>query len=175
MTIFILTLGCDSDDNNQNPTGPPMPTVTPASASFRISGAGYDDAFAFDRGSNLVFCRQNAGWADLWIRFAEEAAGNGEASPHIDIDVCNYADGGTFAPQDPNRASCDGSSTFDIWWHDGDLVFVNEARSSPCSLSLSFDAATNELMGSFSCSGLRERGGSRSLDILDGSFMCPVE
>lgn len=153
---------------------PPPPTVIPGSASFTLMGAGEDGEVSYGGSSNLVFCRRQGSFADLWIRFAEEAAGNGENGPHLDIDVCNPGDGGTFAAMDPQSATCGGGQTFDIWWHGESAVFVNTVASPSCSLTLM--RAGTRLSGTFSCLGMAEfGGGNASLDVLDGSFECTEE
>jgi hypothetical protein len=121
-------------------------------------------------GANLVFCRRQAGWAHLWIRFAQQAAGDGESGPHLDLDLCNHGDGGTFAAMDPHAASCGQGRTWDIWWHGEGDTFVNGAASRSCSLTLTRHG--ERLSGTFACLGLAEFGGARTLDVLDGSFQC---
>jgi len=141
--------------------------------SFRVIGGDQDQAALWIDGANLVFCRTNAGFADLWIRLAAERGADGENAPHVDIDVCNYAGGGKFSPLDPQNPSCAGGKTFDVFWHDeeGDF-FVNAARSSPCQMTL-VDAGST-LEGVFGCEGLGSPEGG-SVDILGGAFRCSVE
>lgn len=161
---------CGGGGGGGGPTSPPPPTSGSGSATFRLAGAGLDQTISYG-GGNLVFCRRNAGWADLWIRLAEQAAGDGEAGPHLDIDVCNHASGGTFAPMDPQAARCGAGQTFDIWWHGASDVFVNGLASRSCSLTLM--RSGTRLSGTFACQGMAHfAGANRTLDVLDGSFQC---
>lgn len=173
-TMVVVIGGCGGGGGGGgSPTSPPPPMPNPAFGSFQLSGAGHDGVVSYSSGANLVFCRRGAGWADLWIRFAEQAAGNGENGPHLDIDLCNPGDGGAFTPMDPQAASCGGGKTWDIWWHGGGDTFFNAPNPQSCSLSLMRDG--NLLTGAFSCRGLVELGGGRTLDVLDGSFRCSEE
>lgn len=159
--------GGDGGGGGGDPTSPPPPT---AMGSFRLSGAGYDQTHNWNRGAgNLVFCRRNGPL--LWVRLAADQAADGDNSPHIDIDACNYTSGGTFLPMNPG--GCPGGPTFDIFWHDGPAIFVNTAASSPCQLTLTVQGSMYQ--GQFSCSQLPERGGNRNLAVLDGSFLCTLQ
>lgn len=156
------------------PTEPPMPAPTFGSARFELSGAGYDEMVSYDAGMNLVFCRTGAaaGFADLWIRFAEQPAADGENGPHLDLDLCSAGDGGSFVPRDPMDTSCAGEGkTFDVWWHGpGGDTFVNQPGAAGCSVQLT--RAGGSLSGVFECRGMEEIGGPGSLDLLGGSFEC---
>ena len=167
---LAVLAGCDGDSSN--PTAPPMPQAPGvASSSFRVVGAGQDQAYSFNNGANTVFCSRNAGWASLWIRLAEQATGNGGNGPHIDIDLCNHAGGGDFSPKDPMSTSCGGAKTWDIFWHGADgSVFFNSATAPSCTLRINQNGT--QLSGMFECRDLVEDGGSRTLDILDGTFDC---
>ena len=169
LTFLAALCGCDG---GSNPTAPPMPQAPGiARGSFLVSGAGQNQTYSFSNGANTVFCSRNAGWASLWIRLAEQATANGENGPHIDIDLCNHSGGGSFSPKDPMSTSCGGAKTWDIWWHAADgSVFINTATASSCALRV--DQNGSQLSGTFECRGLIEDGGSRTLDILDGSFDC---
>ncbi len=157
-----------------SPTAPDMqmpPGTMPGSASFEIVGSGQDQVVSYGGGGNLVFCSRDAGWASLFIRFAEQNVGNGGAGPHLDIDLCAHAGGGTFSPKDPRDPSCGGAKTWDIWWHGADgSVFTNQASSPGCTLQISQSAL--RLSGSFQCRSLLEDGGSRTIDVVNGSFDC---
>jgi hypothetical protein len=144
--------------------------MNPASASFQLAGAGYDEVVSYSSGSNLVLCTQDAGFADLFIRFAEQVAGNGENGPHLDIDLCNLGDGGTFAARDPQVPSCGDGQTWGVFWHDAGATFLNQADAPSCSFVLTRSGST--LSGTFSCPDLVELGGNRTLDVLAGSFQC---
>lgn len=169
----LLPLGCGGGGGGGGPTSPPPPAPNPAVASFTVSGAGGDQVISYVDGPNLVFCRRAAGWADLWIRLAEQRSANGDDGPHVDIDVCNDAGGGAFTPIDPQAAQCGGGKGFDIWWHDNAAnAYANEAQAPQCSLALI--ANGNQLEGAFSCRGLAEQGGAGRVDVLDGTFRCTV-
>ena len=171
LAFAFLMVACDSGSGS-GPTAPPMPQPTAfASGNFRVSGAGQNQSYSFTNGGNTVFCSRNAGWASLWIRLAEQASANGQNGPHIDIDLCNHAGGGNFAPKDPMSTSCGGAKTWDIWWHAPDgSVFINSATATNCTLRI--DQNGTQLNGMFECRGMIEDGGSRTLDVLDGSFDC---
>ena len=176
LAVLGLVAGCGGGGGGSSPTDPPMPTPAFGSARFELAGAGYDGTVSYDDGVNLVFCRTGAaaGWADVWIRFAESAAGDGEAGPHLDLDLCEVGDGGVFTPKDPMAARCDGGKTFDAWWHGGNGdTFVNRVSAASCSLDL--DRSGGVMSGTFECRDLRELNGSRSLDLLGGSFECAEE
>jgi hypothetical protein len=154
-----------------SPTSPPPPTSPAGSATFTLSGAGYDQTVSYDNASgSLIFCRPNG--TRWWVRLVAQSAGNGGSGPHVDIDLCNYSGSGVFAPMDPN-AGCGGGMTWDIYWHDSSQGnFVNQATSSPCTLALTLMGAS--LDGVFSCRSLVELGGTRTLDVLNGTFHCTV-
>lgn len=166
----VLTAGCGGGGGGGGtPTNPPPPV--PESASFRLMGGGQDGAVSYTDGQNLVLCSLNAGFADLFIRFAEQPGANGENGPHLDIDLCNHQNGGVFAPRDPQVPSCPGGPSWGVFWHGADgTTFVNRVNAPSCTLNLARDGA--RLMGTFRCLDLRELGGNRTVDLLDGSFEC---
>jgi len=144
-----------------------------ASATFTLSGAGYDETVTYTGVENLVFCVRTSETM-LWIRLAESATGNGEDGPHIDIDLCNMTGSATFTPMNPRGQPCPGGLTWGIWWHDGPTVaYANRSGSSPCELALTVDDGV--LAGTFECGGLVNQDGTGSLDILDGSFQCVMD
>lgn len=169
--IILLTGACGG--SSSSPTEPSPPSSPAGSASFGVVGAGADRDVSWGSGSNLIFCRRQAGWADLWIRFAEQRANNGNNGPHLDIDLCALGDGGSFVPMDPQAASCAGGKTWGVWWHESTDTFVNRATSQPCSLEITRQG--DRLSGSFQCHGLGELGGGRALDVLNGTFECSLE
>ncbi len=176
LALGITGCGGGGGGGGESPTGPPMPAPAFGSARFDVVGAGQDDTVAYDDATNLVFCRTGtaAGWADLWIRFAEQKAADGENGPHLDLDVCAPGDGGSFAPKDPMEASCDGDPTFDVWWHGADgETFVNTAGAPSCTLQLSRSGTT--ISGFFDCRDMARVGGAGSVDVLGGSFECAEE
>ena len=171
ISLAFLFAACGGGGGGGSPTNPPPPTTPPGTASFALAGAGYNNqGFGYSNSSgNLIFCRPNG--ALWWVRLAATMAGNGDAGPHIDIDLCNYNGSGVFAPMAPG-AGCGAGRTWDIFWHDGPAAFVNQATSAPCQLALTLTGSTLE--GVFSCRGLQEIGGNRNLDVVDGMFRCTV-
>lgn len=172
--LAITVLGCGGGGGGGGPTDPPMPVPTFGSATFEVAGAGLDEQASYGP-TNLVFCRTGAaaGWADLWIRLAEQQASNGDGGPHLDIDVCSLGDGGDFEPMNPSAAACGGDKTFDIFWHARDGgVFANSSMAPSCSLEITRNGT--ELSGVFRCRDLPEMGGARRLDRLDGDFRCTM-
>lgn len=166
--LALTLVACDGS----SPTEPMSGPMTPAgSASFEISSSAGSESFMVSSGLNTVFCSRNAGWASLFIRFGEQATANGANGAHIDIDLCNHAGGGTFTAKDPNVAACGQAKTWDIFWHGADgSVFANQASSAGCILDMT--AMGSQLSGSFSCLGLVELTGNRTVDVLNGSFSC---
>lgn len=175
LPALLLCAACSGGGGGTSPTepSPPPPAPSPGFASFEVVGAGQDSAISYG-GSNLVFCRTAAGWADLWIRFAEQTAADGENGPHLDIDVCNLGDGGAFGPKDPSSTSCTGAMTFDIWWHGaGGAIYFNRAMAPNCGLDVTRNG--NTLTGTFDCEAMVEfGGGGEEIDVLVGSFQCSV-
>lgn len=172
LVAALLAGACSGGGGGGGPTSPPPPS-NPASGGFRLSGASGEQVISYTDGPNLVFCSRNAGWAHLWIRLAAQRGANGEAGPHLDIDLCNDAGGGAFRPKDPRTPSCGADKAWDVWWHDGSGgVFTNAALAPQCELVVT--ASGSQLQGSFSCRDLREEAGARAVDVLDGFFRCTV-
>jgi|CXWL01.1.fsa_nt_gi hypothetical protein len=154
-----------------SPTAPPPPAPPSNVARFVVVAGGQSTTVNLDNTRNLVFCSRNAGWASLFLRFAEQAAANGETSPHVDLDLCNHAGGGAFAPKDPTSTSCASGKTFDLYWHAADgSIFVNQPTAADCGLQITQNGT--QLSGTFQCRDLVERNGTRRVDILEGSFEC---
>ncbi len=172
--LALVVHGCGGSGSSGGPTAPQPPPLTAlGSASFQVRGAGSTQSVNYDSLSNTVSCSRNAGWATLFVRFAQQSAGNGGSGPRIDLDLCNHAGGGVFGPMDPKAAVCAGGKTFDIWWHAADgSVFVNTAQAPGCVLMLTQEA--QRITGTFECQDLAEEGGLRTVDILNGSFACTV-
>ncbi len=168
ITVTLAACGGGGD----GPTAPPSnPPSSENSASAEISGSGQSQALSYSSARNTVFCTRNAGWASLWVRLARDTAANGDNGPHIDLDLCNHTGGGTFVAQPAELASCGAEKTFDVYWHPGDgTTFANQPASGGCMLQLT--QAGSRLTGTFACRGLGERGGSRTVDVLNGSFAC---
>lgn len=168
LVLTATLVGCD-DSNPVLPSPTPMPSS--GSASFAISGAGQDQMYSFVNGSNTVLCTRNAGWASLFIRFAEQSTGGGTSGARLDMDLCNHAGGGTFSAKDPNSTVCGSAQTWDVFWHAADgSVFANQAGAMGCTLQIS--EVGSQLNGSFDCRGLVEQGGSRTVDVTTGVFNC---
>jgi hypothetical protein len=168
-----LALGCGGGGS-----GPAAPS-TPADqsrASFTLQGAGYAGVvhnFSAADG-NLIFCQQEApGPNTIWIRLAQSRAANGENSPHIDIDLCNFAGTSTYTlvHDTSGPRTCNQGASFAVWWHDGGREFASRPDSSPCSVSVT--RGNGVLEGTFECLGVPPHtGGGERLDVRAGSFRC---
>ena len=172
-TIIVLCFAillsfnrCSSSDDKKE-----APEENIHTASFRLTGNGYNDTFNYNSTDNLIFCRLTG--SDMWIRLAQDKAANGENAPHIDIDICNYAGAGTYMPVDPQNRPCPAGLLWDIFWHDGDKVYSNQADSSPCELTLTLDGDT--LTGVFNCNDVILFEGDEIIEITQGSFTCKIE
>lgn len=137
-----------------------------ATASFKLVDTEYDDQISYHDSLNLIFAKQYG--SELWIRLAEQQTNNGENGPHIDIDICNYKGTGTYDPMDPRVRPCGKDPVWDIWWHDGDKVYANQANSSPCQLKLKTDG--DWLEGWFECACLSQKNHTECLSVLKGIF-----
>lgn len=173
VALAVALNGCGGSGSSSGPTAPqPQPAVL-NSASFQVTGSGSTQSANYDNVNNTVSCSLNAGWATLFIRFAQQSTGNGGSGPRIDLDVCNHAGGGAFSPQDPKTAACAGGQTFDIWWHAADgSVFVNTPLAAGCMLVVT--ETGTRITGTFECQDLAEEGGLRTVDIQSGSFSCTI-
>lgn len=170
----VLALGCGGGGGG--PAAPSQPTDQ-SRGSFTLQGAGYSGAVSnFSAASgNLIFCRQEPpGPNTIWIRLAASTAGNGENSPHVDIDLCNFAGTSTYTvPHDTSgERTCSQGATFGIWWHDSGREFASRPDTAPCSVSVT--RGSGFLEGTFECRGVPPHGsgGSERLDITGGSFRC---
>ena len=152
------------------------PTPDPSRASFTLQGAGYNNVVTnlTSAGGNLIFCRQEPpGPNTIWIRMAQSSAGNGENSPHIDIDLCNFA--GTSSYTRPHDTSgdrtCNQGATFAVWWHDGGREYATRPETAPCTVNVTRGTGTIE--GTFECLGIPPHTGTgESIDVRAGSFRC---
>jgi hypothetical protein len=160
---------CNPQEEEEEP--PPEPEDN---GTFRLTGSGYNNQkFTYsESSSNLVFCRpQNQRL--LWIRLARDTQADGENGPHLDIDVCNYSGGGTFSPGSaPLLGSCSLGKQWNVYWHDGSNVFVNQESSAPCQLDMT--QSGDGLEGTFRCSDMRRFQGEDLLDLTSGSFRCTI-
>ena len=167
---LLLCQSCGSDDSG---TDMEMEEEVESTASFKLEGEGYDDQFSYTGEDNLIFCR-NVGGGQLWIRLARDKDANGDNSPHIDIDICNYEGTGTYQPMDPTVRPCGSGPLWNIYWHDGDRVYLNEATASPCTLELMEEG--NIITGVFHCDGLVQfSDGEGALNIRNGSFKTTLQ
>jgi hypothetical protein len=173
--LAALALGCGGGGGGTGPAAPPPP-VDPSRASFTLQGAGYNNAVSnlSNAGGNLIFCRQEPpGPNTIWIRMAQSSAANGENSPHIDIDLCNFAGTANYTvPHDTaGDRTCSQGATFAVWWHDGAREFASRPDTSPCSVSVTRGTGTIE--GTFECLGVPPHTGTGDhLDVRAGSFRC---
>lgn len=134
--------------------------------SFTLVAAENQTEITFsDTKGNYVFGKQYDNY--LWIRFAASSEKDGETSDHLDIDIWNFSGPGVYTAANPRDNKREGKK-WNIWWHKGDQVYVNEANSSPCTLILKKKGKM--LMGSFACEGLRLNNGTESLDVKNGNF-----
>jgi hypothetical protein len=159
--------------------GGPAAPAAPADesrASFTLQGAGYDNAAhtLSAAGGNLIFCRREPPLPNtIWIRLAASPAGNGEASPHLDIDLCNFAGTSTYSALHDTSGdrTCTQGATAGIWWHDGGREYATVPASGPCTVSVT--RGTGIIEGTFDCRGLQPRNGTgEALDVRAGSFRC---
>lgn len=141
------------------------------SASFKLMGDGYDETIYYNSKDNLIFCRIEGD--NLWIRFARDKSDNGNNSPHIDIDICNYAGAGVYAPVDPKKRPCPLGLFWDIFWHDDERVYANQGSSSPCQLTLNLSG--DILSGIFNCRDVVRFQGTETIEITEGTFTCKIE
>lgn len=141
-------------------------------AHFRVSEGGVERILTFGGEDHLVMCTRDAGWADLWVRFAGDTARMGGDVPHLDMDLCRLGDGGEFTPHDREALNCDAGKRWIAWWHEDGATFVNPPDASPCTLSLALDG--DQLTGTFACRGLAELEGDRRVDLEEGAFRCTV-
>jgi hypothetical protein len=139
-------------------------------AFFTITEGGVPTSYAWSvPKGNLVFCRDYPGQSYLWARFAESLVNDGEASPHVDIDVCKPGSG-AFGPMNPALGQCGAQPQWDIWWHPSAASYANNApNASPCTLTLSQNGGA--LSGTFECEPLVPG----NLSVTRGSFGCTIE
>jgi len=171
LLLFVCIISCSSESNkteSQEQTELPSQTFT---ASFKLSGDGYNEVITYNSNDNLIFCKLTGN--DIWIRFARDKVANGENAPHIDIDICNYAGPGDYSPVDPQNRPCPAGLLWDIFWHDGDKVYSNQENSSPCQLTLTLNG--DILSGVFNCSQVIRFNGSETIEITEGTFTCEIE
>jgi len=166
-SLTFCTLSCNPDTTIEEEN----PTTEEFSAKFKLSGDGYNEMVDYNSNDNLIMAKLTNN--ELWIRLAASKTANGENSPHIDIDICNYAGTGTYLPMDPRIRPCKEGLLWDVYWHDSDKIYLNEETSSPCELKLTLDG--DVLKGTFSCGQLVRFEGTGNMEILEGSFSCKVE
>jgi hypothetical protein len=177
--IVAGLFGCGGSGGSTVQPSAPVTTV-PADegrATFTLQGADYNNvtnSFSSANG-NLVFCRRESPFPNtIWIRMAQSRVADGEASPHVDIDLCNFAGSGTYtAVHDITQPrTCSQGRTHAIWWHETPTkVLVSRPTSQSCSVSVTQTPGFIE--GTFQCSGLTAESGSfPNVDIPSGSFRC---
>ena len=171
LALKELIDGCGGGGGSRTPAEP-GPIPDPATATFRLQGAGYDEVVTYTNGPNLVFCRQNGSTPAIWVRMAVDIAAGGETDRHIDLDICDLQNGGLFTPKEPVGGVCTGGQTWAIWLHEGQgATFTNTVQSRPCELQVERDG--RNLTGAFRCRGMIDRdGGPQRLNVLGGSFTC---
>lgn len=141
-------------------------------ASFKLTGKTIQKDIHFSNSQgNHIFGKRYGDY--IWVRFAASPEKDGEPSDHLDIDIWNFSGPGTYEAEDPKASKREGKK-WNIWWHQGGDVFVNQANSNPCQLIVKQEG--DELTGSFSCKGLKLNKGDTELDVANGSFrLIPVK
>lgn len=170
LVLFIaLTLlgasGCSSDDEKNSDQEERF------TATFALSGDGYNESIEYNNQDNLIFCRLTG--TEMWIRLARDKSANGNNSPHIDIDICNYVGAGTYTPVDPQNRPCPEGQLWNVFWHDGDRIYSNTETSSPCKLTLTLNDGI--IQGVFNCSEVVRFEGAETIQISQGTFSCRIE
>jgi hypothetical protein len=172
--VLMATVACGGSGG-----GPASPASAPpdeSRGSFTLQGAGYDNVAhnLSAAGGNLIFCRREPPLPNtIWIRLATSPAANGEASPHVDIDLCNFAGTSTYTALHDTSGdrTCNQGPTAAVWWHDGGREFATVPASGPCTVNVTRGTTTIE--GTFDCRGLQPRNGTgEALDVRSGSFRC---
>jgi hypothetical protein len=170
----VAAIGCGGGSSGPSSSTPSA--VAEGQGTFSLQGAGYQNVTNSysNAGGNHVFCRRESPFPDtLWVRLASTSTQDGDAGPHIDIDLCKFAGTATYqAVHDVNQPrTCSQGQSFGIWWHDADKTYVSRADSSPCTVSVT--QGSGFLEGSFQCRGLTPYSGTGpTLDIPAGSFRC---
>jgi len=172
--VAALNVGCGGGGGT--PAGPSQPTDQ-SRASFTLDGAGYNSELRTlsNTGGNLIFCRQETpGPNTIWVRLAQSGAANGENSPHIDIDLCNFAGTSTYTTLHSTTGgrTCSQGASFGIWWHDGAREFASQPGvSDSCTVSVTRSASTID--GTFTCDDIPSHTGTAErLNVRSGSFSC---
>ncbi len=181
--LAMLLAGCGGSGGGSTTAATPATTPTTLAAvadegrgRFTLAGAGYDNAARefTNAAGNLVFCRrESAGSATLWVRLATGRAANGDQTPHVDIDLCNFAGTSTYSVlhDTDGPRTCANGPTAGVWWHDGAREFATTPQAGPCTIAVT--RGTNTIDATFECQGLRARDGSgATLDLRNGSFHC---
>jgi hypothetical protein len=161
LLVLLAILACDKSPAEPSPE-PTPPSDAPASfvatATFTLGIWQHQWSSA----DNLVFCRHYAepDRGDyVWIRFSQTAEQDGDAGPHIDIDLCRLSDAGQHPapmPAGAHGSHCAPTPGFAIWWHEGENAFNSGAAPAQdrCSLSLEHDREAGTLSGHFACEPL---------------------
>lgn len=174
----MLLAGCGGGGSG-SPAGPSTPPPPdPGRGTFTLSGAGYNSEVrtVSNAGGNLVFCRQEPpGPNTIWIRLAQSSAASGENSPHIDIDLCNFAGTSTYTTLHSTTTdrTCSQGASLGIWWHDGAREFASQPGvSGSCTVSVTRGATTID--GAFTCDDIPSHvaGSNERLNVRAGSFTC---
>ena len=162
MLAMLATPGCDKSPTT--PTPEPTPPTSDVEPSFAASAAFTLDIWhnEWSGADNLVFCRHYAEPARgdyVWIRFAQTAEKDGDAGPHIDIDLCRLMDAGEHVapmPAGAHGSHCAPTPGFAIWWHGEEHPYNSGESPSQdrCSLSLDHDREAGTLSGHFACEPL---------------------
>lgn len=135
-------------------------------ASFKLTAEAVERNIHFSNSKgNHMFGKRYGDY--IWVRFAVSPEKDGETSDHLDIDIWNFSGPGIYQAADPKASKREGKK-WNIWWHQGEDVFVNQVNASPCQLIIEQEG--DELIGSFGCKSLKLNKGDTRLDVEDGSF-----
>ncbi len=171
---MLVSFACGG--GGSGPSGPSQPTDQ-SRGSFTLNGAGYGNAVSnlSAAGGNHIFCRQETpGPNTIWVRLAQSGVANGDNSPHIDIDLCNFAGTSTYTTLHDTlgERTCSQGASFGLWWHDGAREFASQPGiSTGCTVSVTRGAGTID--GTFECKNVPSHTGTNErLDVSAGSFRC---
>jgi hypothetical protein len=192
--VLLAALGCDKSPAAPSSEPPPPSDATGEAEPSFVATATFTLGIwqhQWSSGENLVFCRHYAepDRGDyVWIRLAQTPENDGDAGPHIDIDLCRLADAGQHPapmPAGAHGSHCAPTAGFAIWWHEGEHAYNSGASPSSdrCSLSLEHDRETGTLTGHFACEPLvpasHEPGVAppdmEPVSVAAGEFSCKLE
>lgn len=119
---------------------------------------------------NHVFAKTYGNY--IWVRLALTPEKDGSTSDHLDIDIWNFSGPGNYLPANPKANKRDGKR-WNVWWHQSDKVFVNQANAKECSLNITEEGGI--LIGKFGCPNLTTDKGEGQVSIANGRFRIKPE